>query len=147
MPYHSVSTYDSFDVNGISKKDKLLKNKMFSEMLVLKDKFSKTMSAVDKRRLSEEYDKLYKFNYEINRVNNKIEDRKDFMNLSIREIIDKLASTLILIINDIIELYYNPSNMRLENILNILIKDDRMIYSGVILIIISILLFFIFTTK
>jgi hypothetical protein len=145
MQYSKATLYNDPDINGNDRKDKLLKNKMLGEMLVLKDKYSVTMSDSDKRQLSQEYDKLYKHNYEINITNEKISNRDDFFNLTLREIFDKLAKTLIFVIDDIskLDLY----NVNLEEIVNILTTKDRQIYLGIIIVIISILLFFMFITK
>jgi hypothetical protein len=145
MQYSKARSYNDPDINGIDRKDKLLKNKMLDEMLVLKDKYQVTMSDSDKRKLSQEYDKLYKFNYEINRTNEKINNQGDLLNLTLREIFDKLVKTLILVIDDISNLDLN--NIKLEEIIDILTKKDRQIYLGVIMVIISIMLFFMFITK
>jgi hypothetical protein len=145
MQYSKATLYNDPDINGNDRKDKLLKNKMLDEMLVLKDKYQVTMSDSDKRKLSQEYDKLYKFNYEINRANEKISNRGNFLNLTLREIFNKLVKTLILVIDDFSNL--DLTNIKLEEIIDILTKKDRQIYIGVIIVIVSILLFFMCLTK
>ena len=146
MQFHPVSTYDDPDNNGITRKDKLLENKMFNEMMVLKDRYKTSMSDGDKRRLSEEYDKLYDYNYNINRIKTKGWDDKTFLNLTLSEIINKLAMTLVKVLVELSELEWQPYP-NIGELMEILTKDDRMIYVGIIIVIISLLLFFIFTTS
>ena len=145
MQYSSAQPYTDLDINGVDRKDKLLKNKMMNEMLVLKDKYETSMSDADKRQLSQEYDKLYEFNYEINRINKKTSKQGDFLNLTLKEIFDKLAMTLIKIIDEISNL--NFKNIKLEQLLEIITKRDRLIYVGIILVIISLLVYFIAVAK
>ncbi len=137
MQYQEFATYDSTpDDNGIYKKDKLLANKRMNEMLVLKDRYRTTMSQQDKDRLSEEYDKLYEYNYQINRVN--AEHEYNFLNLTLREIINNLAMTLIKILD---ELQQQPFDI------DIFTREDRLIYVGITTVIVAVLLFFVFNSS
>jgi len=64
---------------------------------------------------------------------------KSFIDLSLKEIFINLITTIIDILNDILDLKTNEFSIK--KLIIILSKDDRLIYVGMVLIIISILLF------
>jgi DNA helicase IV len=73
-------------------------------------------------------------------INTANQDKKNetlFINLSLKEIFINLISACIDILNEFLDL----KEFTLTNYIKILSKDDRLIYVGIILIIISILLF------
>jgi hypothetical protein len=70
-------------------------------------------------------------------------NNKPFMDLSLREILNNIARTFMDIINDILNLKsYNLKN----DILPIFTKKDRLIYLGIILIMISLFIYFVFVS-
>ena len=89
----------------------------------------------------------------INNEKKKKETKKQFYNLSLKELTIKLLKTIIDIINEISIILVDPLNKN-NNILYTLMKcrktftkRDRIIYVGIILIIISILIYFIDITE
>jgi hypothetical protein len=76
----------------------------------------------------------------------KQKDADIIYNLSLKEIANKLIETLINIIDDIYK-FFNKQSKSYNDFFNIFLKDDRLIYVGIITVIISLLLFFISVTK
>lgn len=70
-------------------------------------------------------------------------NKKPFMDLSLREILNNIAKTFMDIINDLL----NLKSYHLKNdILPIFTKKDRLIYLGIILIMISLFIYFVFVS-
>ena len=65
-----------------------------------------------------------------------------FYNLSLKEILNNLSLTLIKIINET-SIYMEKSDRTTKELIDIFTKDDRMIYVGILLIILSLGIFFI----
>jgi hypothetical protein len=80
---------------------------------------------------------LDNYNKIINTANQDKKNETLFINLSLKEIFINLISACIDILNEFLDL----KEFTLTNYIKILSKDDRLIYVGIILIIISILLF------
>ena len=83
-----------------------------------------------------------------NIVNQNID--KQFYNMSIKDIYKNTLQTAIDIINDISELYSNKfyskdydRNSYIKELIDILMKNDRKIYVGIILILFSFIIYFI----
>ena len=109
------------NVNNILKYDNLMTLREFDKMLIAK-----------------QYEKLYGKTYEANINEREVYDNSKFMNLSLNEILYKFTNTMIDILNDLIKEYEN------DNILiNIFIKDDRLIYIGIFFILFALFLYFI----
>jgi len=81
--------------------------------------------------------------------NNNKKDETDFFNFSIIDIYHNTLQTIINIINDIIRVIDNTSgteamnNNYLKSILMIFFEESRMFYVGIILIILSFVIYFI----
>ena len=94
-----------------------------------------------------------------NNLSKKIENDKDIFNQNISQIIQNWSSVQVNIMNELISLYsnmddYNNYNQWWEYILyyykqtvNILLKEDRIIYTGFSIIFISLVLYFVDTSK
>ena len=65
-----------------------------------------------------------------------------FYNLSLKQILNNLSLTLIKIMNEI-SIYMEKSDRTTKELIDIFTKDDRMIYVGILLIILSLGIFFI----
>ena len=76
---------------------------------------------------------------------NKIKDETDFFNFSLSEIYHNTLKTVIDIINEIMRIIDNSNNQDnlFITILNIFLKENRMFYLGIILIILSFVIYFI----
>ena len=97
----------------------------------------------EKYKLNEEYNKLY--------TNSKIETTKlkeekennRFYNLSLKNVFDNLITTIVIIINELTIYIKDKDQKSNSELLEIFVKNDRLIYVGIFLIIISLMLFFI----
>ena len=109
---------------------------------ILKNNTTLSLSEYEKIKLQDEYNKLY--------TNSAIENNKNIdkkiqqrvYNLSLKNITDNTAKTLINILNDLV-MFREKQNKTFNDFMYIFVKDDRLIYICVILMIIAILLFFI----
>ena len=73
-------------------------------------------------------------------------ESKIIYNLSIKEIFQNMSNTLIKIINEFSILLKNEDK-NYNKYIEIFIKDDRMIYIGIIFIILGLIIFFIFASS
>ena len=71
---------------------------------------------------------------------------KRIYNLSITEIGKKIAETILHILNELTDFHY-IKNPTFSTFINIFIKNDRLIYLGILRIIIAFMLFFISATS
>ena len=76
----------------------------------------------------------------------KIEEEKKFYDLSLRELYKNTLQTIIDILNDITNAYgngYVDNNNYIYIIINILSKEERRLYVGIILLFLSFIIYFI----
>ena len=102
---------------------------------------------------------LHKINNTSNKMEQKIKKETDFFNLSINDIINNWSKHHLEIVNELIELFKTMEDYDSEhvfgfvthfirNFFDIVNKtNDRLIYTGITLILLSISLYFISTTK
>ena len=97
-----------------------------------------SLSEFDKMLMAKQYRKLYGKSEEAN--NNKLENyiNNKFTNLSLSEIFYKFTKTMMDLIQEIPEKYEKD---KLD--INIFMKEDRIIYVGILCVIIALLLYFI----
>lgn len=117
-------------------------NKTKEEQDVLKFGDIFTLSDFEKVMLAKQYDRLYNDSLEENNRLDKQFKNKRIYNLSIKSIAENLSITLTQIINDIIILS-NSDDRSFNNYINIFIIKDRLIYIGILFVIISFFLLFI----
>jgi hypothetical protein len=109
---------------------------------ILKNESVITLNDYEKYKLKEEYNKLYTNS---NIANNEINEKKyneRFYNISIKDVFNNLIKTLVDILNELSN-YIENKNKDKRELLEIFIKNERLIYVGIFLIIISLMLFFI----
>jgi len=113
---------------------------------LLKNQATVTINDYEKYKLSQEYNKLYTNNRIAN--NEEVENKKNerFYNLSLKQILLNLSQTLVDIINEF-SLLMSKEDKTLKQFIDIIIKDTRMIYVGLLMIIFSLMLFFISVTS
>ena len=109
---------------------------------ILKNKYTLNYNDYEKLMLAKQYNKLYENSDIINKENSKIKEDKRIYNLSIKNIIKNTSESMVHIINDFSN-YIEKDGKNFNNFIYIFVKDDRLIYIGVVFIIISIMLFFI----
>lgn len=109
---------------------------------ILKNQSTISLNDYEKYQLKQQYNKLYT-NTEIENDKNKQDKMNQrFYNLSLKQILNNLSLTLIKIINET-SIYMEKSDRTTKELIDIFTKDDRMIYVGILLIILSLGIFFI----
>ncbi len=110
---------------------------------ILKDDELYTLTDYQKLKLSEQYDKLYN----LSRIENRkkyIENQKNlFYNLSINDLVMNFSNDMVDIVNELTNFIMNNSNKNINNFMAIFVKNTRLIHVGLLLIFISLMLFFI----
>lgn len=105
-----------------------------------------TMSDFEKIMLAKQYDRLYKKSADENKKLIQQEEDKRVYNLSIKNIIYNVSITITAIINDIIILSKSTGNT-FNDYMNIFVKDNRLIYIGIIFVVLSFVFLFIFLSS
>jgi len=114
---------------------------------ILDNKNTYTLSDFENQKLADSYEKLYS-----NTIleNKKLKDQKynkRIYNLSIKTLFENFFTNLTYIINEMTTLIYdNKNNRNINNYIIILTKDDRILYVGIMFILLSIICYFIFLT-
>ena len=110
---------------------------------ILKNESIITLNDYEKYKLNEEYNKLYTKS-KIGTTELK-EDKENnrFYNLSLKNVFDNLITTIVIIINELTVYIRDKDKLSNKDLIEIFTKDDRLIYVGIFLIILSLLLFFI----
>jgi hypothetical protein len=106
------------------------KNKLFIEKII-EYKFSQILEQIP----------------ELRQVKKNVLDENDFFNFTLIDTYKNTIQTIIDIINDVIKLFdnsyaYNYSNTYMS-LLNIFFQENRMFYIGIILVILSFVIYFI----
>lgn len=96
--------------------------------------------------LTQQTNKLYRINKKINEEKLKKYNSNKIYNLSIKNILNNLTLSFIDIINDYSN-YFKNNNKTINGFFSILIYNDRLIYIGIFIIILSLILYFINITK
>ena len=117
-----------------------------SSVSILKDDFLLTRTDYEKEMINRQYNKLY-----FNSLNdsNKLAKEKEsqiIYNLSLKQIFQNTSDTLIKIMNEYAILMKN-GDKNYNKYVEVLIKDDRMVYVGIIFIVLAMMIFFIFVTS
>ena len=115
---------------------------------VLESAETYTLSDFQKLKLAESYKKLYENTIDENKRRQQEKYNKRVYNLSLKTLFENFFTNWSYIINEMTELMYDPSNSKdVNNYIIILTKDNRILYVGMMFIILSIILYFIFLTK
>jgi hypothetical protein len=101
-----------------------------------------TLSEFDKMLIAKQYQKLYGKTEEANIERKEDFENNRFINLSLYEIFNKFILTMIELMNEL-PLAYEKNEIKLE----IFTKNDRLIYIGLLFIILAIFIYFISLTK
>jgi hypothetical protein len=105
-----------------------------------------TLSQFERVMLAKQYDNLYKKSVVHNKELSRQKEDKIIYNISIKNILENLSTTITKIINDLVILS-NSKNKSINKFFNIFVIDDRLIYIGILFIIISTILMFIFLSS
>jgi hypothetical protein len=139
-----TSFYNKYYLNNLNKTS----NKKFEDINVLKKDYTLNYTDYEKLKIGEQYNKLYSNIYEKNKENIEIYENKKIYNLSINELVKRSGLVYINLINDL-SIFFSINNKdKSINKLGIIItKDDNLLYIGVLILLLSFLLWLIDITK
>ena len=120
-----------------------IKPKIINLSNILKNESIITLNDYEKYKLNEQYNMLYTNSKIANNNEKELKESNRFYNLSLKDIFNNLIKTLVVIINELSIYIENRENKTNKDLIEIFIKDLRLIYVGIFLIIISLMLFFI----
>ena len=107
-----------------------------------------TMSDFQKQQLAESYKKLYSKTIYENDKTEKEKYNKRVYNLSLKTLFENFFTTWTHIVNEMTDLVYdNNNNKNFNNYIIILMKNERIIYVGIMFILLSLICYFIFLTN
>lgn len=113
---------------------------------VLNNNFLIDRTDYEKEKINQQYNDLY-FNSLNDTLNlEKQKKNKIIYNLSLSEITSNLSKVLFEILNELLLLHKN-NNVNFRNYIEVFIKDDRMIYTGILFILLALAVFFIFVSS
>ena len=119
---------------------------MVQETNVLKSKDLFTENDYENIMISRQYNKLYQISNDENKKRKKEYDNKKFYNLSFSQLGTNLSVTFMDMLNEF-TVYTKDEDQDINDLFIIFTKDSRLIYIGLILILISILLYFVDISK
>ena len=113
---------------------------------VLNNDFLIDKTDYEKEKINQQYNTLY-----FNSFKDTIDLEKDkestvIYNLSIKDIAQNLSKVLFQIINELTVLHHN-NNSNVREYIEVFIKDDRLIYTGILFILLGLAIFFIFNSS
>ena len=117
-----------------------------NEKRVLKNKFNFSYSDYQKLKLAEQYNELYSKQFTANLENKKIIENKKIFNLSLNDLFKNTSVTLSDLLNDLV-IYYNQDNKTLNELILIFTKKQRLIYLGLLIVLLSFSLWLIDISK
>lgn len=106
-----------------------------------------SLSDYQQLQLAKSYNKIYDKTIKENK-NNIIENENNrIYNLSLKTLGINFFTNWTNIINDIVELINNNNKKNFSDYMNIIVKNDRLIYFGLMLVLISFIIFFVSSTS
>jgi hypothetical protein len=115
---------------------------------ILKKNLTLNYSDYQKLKISEQYNKLYSNIYDKNKINIEDNENKKIYNLSFSDLINKSGGVYINLLNDLSIFFSIDNNNKSMNKLGqILVKDDNLLYIGVLILVLSFLLWLINITS
>ena len=106
-----------------------------------------SLSDYQQVQLAKSYDELYNKTLSENKKNIIENENKRIYNLSLKTLGINFFTNWTNIINDIVELINNKEKKNISDYINIIVKNDRLIYFGLMLVLISFIIFFVSTTS
>jgi len=135
-----TSFYDNFKLN----KTNNIVSQNIENTSILKKNFTLDYSDYEKLKISEQYNKLYSNIYEKNKDDITLNENKKIYNLSLVELIKMAGPVYINLINDL-SIYFSTKTKekQLNKLGFILTKDDNLLYIGLLILVLSFLLWLI----
>jgi hypothetical protein len=117
-----------------------------SQVSILKDNFLIDKTDYEKEMINKQYNKLY-FN-SLNESNQmeKTKNEKIIYNLSLSQIFQNMSNVIVQVLNEY-SILIKDKDRNYNKYVEVLIKEDRMIYVGIIFIILALMIFFIFVSS
>jgi len=134
----------SFNKNNENNKSN--ENDEKNEKYVLKNQFNFNYSDYQKLKLAEQYNELYSKQFNINKENEKIIENQKIFNLSLNNLFKNASITFSDLLNDLI-IYYNQKNKTLNEFILIFTQQQRLIYLGLLTILLAFSLWLIDISK
>lgn len=113
---------------------------------ILKENTIITKDQYDQEKINREYNELYMKSTQSTDKEIKKKESQRIYNLSIKQIFTRASEVYIDIINEITVLI-NKKNLDIKSVINIISLDDRLMYVGLILVVISLFLAFVFISN
>jgi len=121
---------------------------MVEKRNILESSDTYTLSDFQKLQLAQSYKKLYSNTILENKRIEEAQYNKRVYNLSLKTLFENFFTVWTQIVNEMTTLVYdNNNNKNINNYLIVLTKDDRVIYLGLMFILLSLISYFIFLTK
>lgn len=115
---------------------------------ILENANTYTLSDFQKLKMAESYKKLYSDTILENANRKKEQYDKRIYNLSIKDLFENFFTVWTQIINEMTTLMYdNDNNRSWNNYLRVLMKNDRIIYVGIMFVFVGLIMYFIFLTR
>jgi len=140
-----TSFYNKYYLNNSDKGNSNINSENIN---ITKKNFTLNYSDYQKLKISEQYNKLYSNIYDKNKINIEENENKKIYNLSFNDLINKSGVVYINLLNDLsIFFSINNKNKSFNKLGKILVKDDNLIYIGVLILVLSFLLWLINITS
>jgi hypothetical protein len=117
-------------------------DKDVSRKNILKDQFTLEKSDYEKLKQAQQYNQLYSLQYKKNEEIKKIKENKNIYNLSINSLLKNLSIVSMNLLEDL-TIFINSKDKSINKFFFIFTKEDRLLYVGILLIILSMSLWFI----
>lgn len=131
--------YTSLNETGMNDDNQIRKN-------ILKDKFTLEKSDFEKLKQAQQNNELNMLSYQENEKSKVLKENKNIYNMSINSLFNKLSIVSMELLEDL-TIFINQKNKNINNFFIIFTKDDRLIYVGILLILLAMSLWFIDITK
>lgn len=117
-----------------------------SRVNILKDEFTLDKSDYEKLKNLEQENELKSFQYQENEKSKIIKENKNIYNMSLYSLFSRLSKVSIEIMEDL-TIYLSQKEKNINNFFIIFTKEDRLIYTGILLLLLSLALWFIDISK
>ena len=121
-------------------------DKYDSRKNVLKDEFTLEKSDYEKLKNSQQENELKSLQYQENEKAKVIKENKNIYNMSIYTLLKRLSKVSMEIMEDV-TIYISQKDQNINNFFIIFTKEDRLIYVGILLLLLSMGLWFIDISK
>ena len=105
------------------------------------------LSDYQQLKLAESYKELYSKSIDENKKEIKIKDDNKIYNISLKTLGINFFTTWTNILNKLIKLINNKNKNTFSDYMKIIVKNDRLIYVGIMFVLISLLIFFVSSTS